>query len=130
MLLVNAGEMECSPWTSDELINKTGDKMKAEKGAAKFLLRDESHSRDHRLHDLTHCPARLWCKYCVYGASAEYRHRTVVGENGESTVPRVMLDYCFFKEDASRLTDEHVNKEEAKVSLTALAMKETMCDSV
>ena len=79
---------------------------------------------------MTHCPARPWCKHCVYGAAAEYPHRTVVGENGGSTVPRVMLDYCFFKEDTSRLTDEHLNKEEAKVSLTALVMKETMFDSV
>ena len=41
-----------------------------------------------------------------------------------------MQDYCFFKEDASRLTDEHVNKEEAKVCLTDSVMKETMGDSV
>ena len=42
----------------------------------------------------------------------------------------MMLDYCFFKEDATRSTDEHTEKEEATVSLTALVLKETMCDSV
>ena len=97
-----------------QLINKTRGKMKAETKAARPAPRDESHSRDHRQlrrgDDLTHCPARPWCKHYVHGAAAEYPHRTVVGENGESTVPRVMLDDCFFKEDASRLTDKHVNR--------------------
>ena len=41
-----------------------------------------------------------------------------------------MLDHCFFKESASRGTDEHTDKEEATVSFTALLLKETMCDSV
>ena len=41
-----------------------------------------------------------------------------------------MLDYCFFKENANRSTDEHTDKGEASVSLTALVLKETMCDSV
>ena len=51
-------------------------------------------------------------------------------ENSESAVPRVVLDYCFLKENASRSADEHTDKEEATVSLTALVMKETMYDSV
>ena len=41
-----------------------------------------------------------------------------------------MLDYCFFNGDATRSADEHTEKEEATVSLTALVLKETMCDSV
>ena len=85
---------------------------------------------ERRLHDLTHCPARPWCKHCVYGAAAEYPHRTVVGEISKSEVPRVMVDYCFFKENASRNAGEHTEKEEATVSLTGLVLKETMCDSV
>ena len=44
---------------------------------------------ERKLHDLTHC---------VYGQAADDPHRTVVGEAGESTVPRVMMDYCYFKE--------------------------------
>ena len=43
---------------------------------------------------------------------------------------KVMLDYCSFKENVSRSADEHTEKEEATVSLTALVMKEMMCDSV
>ena len=42
-----------------------------------------------------------------------------MGEISPSEVPRVMLDYCFFKENASRSADEHTEKEETTVSLTA-----------
>ena len=73
---------------------------------------------ERRLHDLTHCPARPWCKHCVYGAAAEYPHRTVLGEISKSEVPRVMLDYCLFKENGSRIADEHTEKEEATRSST------------
>ena len=41
-----------------------------------------------------------------------------------------MLDYWFFNENASRSADEHTETEEATVSLTALVLKETMCESV
>ena len=136
MLPVNAGEMECGPLDErrvdqqDEGQDEGGEES-GEALAARRVPQPRSPSaEERRLHDSTHFPARPWCKHCVYGAAAEYPNRTLVGENGESTVPRVMLDYCFFKEDASRLTDEHVNKEEAKVSPTALAMKETIRDSV
>ena len=46
-------------------------------------------------------------------AAAEYPHRTVVGEVSRSEVPKMMLDYCFFKDNASRSADEHTEKEEA-----------------
>ena len=78
---------------------------------------------ERRLHNLTHCPARPWCKHRAYGAAAEYPHRTVVGEVSWSEVPSAMLAYCFFKENASRSADEHTEKEEATVSLIALVLK-------
>ena len=37
-----------------------------------------------------------------------------------------MLDYCFFTENTSRSADEHTEKEEVTVRLTALVLKETM----
>ena len=80
------------------------------------------------MHNLAHCTARPWCKHRVYGAAAEYPHRTVVGKISKSEVPRVMFDDCFFKDNASRSADDHTQKEEATVSLTALVFKETMCD--
>ncbi len=75
------------------------------------------------MHNLTHRTARPWCKHCVCGAAAEYPHRTVVGKLSKSEVPRVMLDYCFFKENASRSADEDTEKEEATVTLTASVLK-------
>ena len=83
-----------------------------------------------KLHNLTHCPSRPWCKPCVHGQAADYPHRTVVGEIVGSTVPRVMMDYCFLKENVRRVANEHIENEEAAVSLMSLVMKETMCNSV
>ena len=45
-----------------------------------------------------------------------------MGEASGSTVPRVMLDYCFFIDNACRSADEHTEKEEASVSLAALVL--------
>ena len=83
-----------------------------------------------RLHDLTHCPYRSWCSHCVRGQAAEYPHRTVVGEAAESDVPRVIMDYCYFKEGVRQTVNEHTESEVAATSLTALVLKETLCDSV
>ncbi len=129
-LPVDTGEMDCSP-LEDDRQGPDADEGGEESGEARAFPQPRVPSREERrLHDLTHCPARPWCKHCVYGAAAEYPHRTVVGEASKSEIPRVMLDYCFFTEDATRITDDHTDKEEATVSLTALVMKETMCDSV
>ena len=130
---VDNGEMDCSP-LEDVRQGPDADEDCEESGEAR-ALRSVPQPRlpskeERRLHELTHCPPRPWCKHCVYGAAAEYPHRTVVGEGSKSEVPRVMLDYCFFKEDATRIADDHMDNEEATVSLTALVMKETMCESV
>ena len=132
-LPVDTGEMDCSPLEDDRQGHDAdeGGEESGEARASRSVPQPRLPSREERrLHELTHCPARPWCKHCVYGAAADYPHRTVVGEASKSEVPRVMLDYCFFKEDAIRSADEHTDKEEATVSLTALVMKETMCDSV
>ena len=42
----------------------------------------------------------------------------------------MILDYCFFTEQAKRTVDEHTDAVEAVTSLTALVMKETMYDPV
>ena len=85
---------------------------------------------DRKAHESTHCPFRSWCIHCVRGQAAEYPHRTVSGEAAESEVPRVSMDYCYFKEDVRKMANEHVESEEAATSLTALAMKETQFGSV
>ena len=133
---VNADEMECSP-----LGGRTGDQDGEDQEAGAEESGEAQASRgvpqprmptvaERKLHNLTHCPYRPWCRHCAYGQAADYPHRTVVGEVGESTVPRVMLDYCYFKENARRSADEHTESEEAKVSLAVLVLKETMCDPV
>ena len=40
------------------------------------------------------------------------------------------MDYFFLKENVRRVANEHIENEEAAVSLTCLVFKETMCDSV
>ena len=81
-------------------------------------------------HERTHVPFRSWCEHCVRGQASEYKHSTVKGVNAEEEIPRVILDYCFFTEDASRHTTEHESTTEAATSVTALVMKETLCGSV
>ena len=85
---------------------------------------------ERKLPDSTHCPYRPWCRHCVYGHAADYPHRAALGEAEESTAPRVMLDYCYCKEGVRQRADEHTELEEVKASLTALVLKETMCDSI
>ena len=87
-------------------------------------------AEERRAHELTHCPFRSWCMHCVRGQAADYPHRSVTGEGAESDIPRVIMDYCFFKEDIKKKSDDHTESEEARMSLTALVMKETMCGSV
>ena len=111
-------------------IDKLRDQTKVQKREEDSRSRDCPRSRRGGCTISHTATARPWCKHCVHGAAAEYPHRTVVGEAGESVVPRVMLDYCFLKESAIRSADERTDKEEATVSLTALGLKETMGDSV
>ena len=40
------------------------------------------------------------------------------------------MDYCFLKDNVRRVANEHIENEEAVVSLTCLVLKKTMCDSV
>ena len=95
-LPVDTGEMDCSPLEDDRQGPDAdeGGEESGEARASRSVPQPRLPSREERrLHDLTHCPMRPWCKHCVYGAAAEYPHRTVVGEVSKSEVPRVMLDY-------------------------------------
>ena len=85
---------------------------------------------ERREHEKVHCPYRSWCEHCVRGQGSEYHHSSVVGTNAEEGVPRVILDYCFFTKDASRVANDHGESVDADTSRTALVMKETLCGSV
>ncbi|CAK0901850.1 unnamed protein product [Prorocentrum cordatum] len=43
-------------------------------------------------HELTHCPHRAWCRYCLTGQATEDPHRS---QSKESTAAKLALDYCF-----------------------------------
>ena len=81
-------------------------------------------------HEKTHMPYRCWCEHCVRGQGSEYGHSKVIGSNASNEVPRVILDYCFFTENAKHKSDDHGESVTAETSLTALVMKETLCGSV
>ena len=81
-------------------------------------------------HELTHCPYRAWCDHCVRGQAKDTPHGTVRGDLGESSVTRVVMDYCFLNEDVTHKTDDHQDATKAKTSATVLAMVETSCMSV
>ena len=75
-------------------------------------------------HALTHCPYRSWCDHCVRGQAKDGHHTKVTGEYAESSVPRVVMDYCFFQEDSSKAEDD------ASTRLTVMVVVETVCHSV
>jgi hypothetical protein len=59
-------------------------------------------------HELTHCPYRAWCDHCVRGQAKDRPHVTLKGDLAESTVARVIMDYCFMTEDVKGEITEHV----------------------
>ena len=81
-------------------------------------------------HELTHCPYRAWCDPCVKGQAKDDGHRAIVGEMAESSVARVIMDYCFFQEGVTNKVSDHEDSTKADVSLTAMVMLETMCHSI
>ena len=81
-------------------------------------------------HNLTHCPPRAWCDHCVKGQFKNRQHRLAHGEAAESSVPRINMDYFSLKDDVTEVEDGHVDKSTARVSMTCLCMKESMCGSV
>ena len=83
-----------------------------------------------RLHEVTHCPPRSWCKHCVLGQSADKPHPTVAAQFGESTVTRINMDFCFLNEDVTVTSDQHDETTAAVTSMTVLVMQETLCSSV
>ena len=102
-------------------------------------------------HDLTHIPARPWCKHCVRGKAKTRPSLRICGSYSENLAPRVRLDYCFLTEnseeevagggeaqdpatEANEETTSAVAQEEleetSRSSLTVLVMQESECRSV
>ena len=81
-------------------------------------------------HELTHCPFRSWCEHCVRGQAKDDRHPTVREDFADSSVVRVVIDYCFLQEDVTEKKTEHEEKTVARTSMTILVMLETLCHSI
>ena len=81
-------------------------------------------------HNLTHCPPRAWCDHCVRGQFKDRPHRTSRGEDAESSVPRVNIDYFFLKDDVTVKDSEHEATATARTTMTCLCMQESLCHSV
>ena len=54
----------------------------------------EPSDQERREHNITHWPARIWCKHCVEGRGL-HDHHTVSKEPPSDEVPTVSIDYCF-----------------------------------
>ena len=74
-------------------------------------------------HEITHVPYRAWCEHCVKSRGKDGHHGRVPLEMAESTIPRVVMDYCFFQEDMK-------SEDETPLSLIVMIMVETVCHSV
>ena len=81
-------------------------------------------------HEATHWPYRSWCDPCVKSRGLGQQHRSVSGDDAESTVPRAVMDYGFIKEDQTTIEDDHGKTTAARVCMTILVMAETLCNSV
>ena len=50
-------------------------------------------------HDLTHCPMRIWCRYCVEGRCHKMGHvRKKDEDKNIDGVPRISMDYFFMSQ--------------------------------
>ena len=81
-------------------------------------------------HEVTHYPYRKWCEHCVRGRAVGPNARTVKGEHKELALPRAHFDYAFIQEDISETEDELDKTESAGLSMTIVAVWESLCDGV
>ena len=80
-------------------------------------------------HNLTHCSYRSWCDACVRGQAKDGPPSTIVGELAESTLVRVVMDYCFIQEGVAVHTPDHGDTTNARTNLVVLVVLESLCHS-
>ena len=66
----------------------------AEKTRAVLSVSQEEKDR----HELTHCPFRSWCKYCIMGRAHKKPHRRTAEEDKNPGVDRVSMDYFYMSQ--------------------------------
>ena len=81
-------------------------------------------------HNASHCPPRSWCDHCVKGQFKDQRHRTNHGDDAESTVARVGMDYYSIGDDIEGGDAGQPDGQTSRVSMTCMAMQESECGSV
>ena len=112
-------EFECRPCGVEE-----AETQKAVRAPAKPTQKEVEE------HELTHCPYRAWCDACVKGQAKDDGHPTVKSDYADSTVTRVIMDYCFFQEDVTAKITEHEGTTTARTSMTVMVVLETLCHSI
>ena len=48
-------------------------------------------------HAIAHIPARRWCRWCTVGKAKQLRHRVVVNEEREPSLPLIQMEYLYMK---------------------------------
>ena len=52
-------------------------------------------------HNVTHCPYRSWCKYCVSARRKNSQHLTK-SPSSHRSVPLLVADYCFVRDSQDK----------------------------
>ena len=63
-------------------------------------------------HNVSHCPFRSWCKWCVAGQSVAKGHYQSHSEEEEARIPTVSLDYMFMKDNEHEQEEQDEGHEE------------------
>ena len=71
-------------------------------------------------HNVSHCPFRSWCKWCVFGQSVAKGHFKKKESESENEVPTVSLYYMFMKERQEE--NEEDEGEEGQRSMPTMVM--------
>ena len=53
-------------------------------------------------HELTHYPAKAWCRFCQMGKRRQTGHRSIFPSDREREGSPVQMDYVFLKSDGER----------------------------
>ena len=65
-------------------------------------------------HNVTHCPFRAWCPWCVQGKCKATPHLSSGGPSEQGHVPLVAFDYCFMS-DKGKISEREDAQEDEQV---------------
>ena len=73
-------------------------------------------------HELTHCPMRSWCKYCIMGRGKEADKRR--GGGNSEGLKEIHIDYCFPKtEGGSGIITLVARERETRMTMATVVPK-------